>query len=59
MRNNPRRKRGHHDEALCGFGHLAKFGDDHRRYMQRVPRLNIVAGVIRLLRRGKVGDERR
>jgi len=38
---------------------LAKFGDDYRRYMQRVPRLNFVAGIIRLLRRGKVGNDRR
>ena len=32
---------------------IDKFGDDYRRYMQRVPRVNFVAGVIRLLRRGK------
>jgi protein-S-isoprenylcysteine O-methyltransferase Ste14 len=35
-----------------------KFGDDYRRYMQRVPRVNFVAGVIRLLRRGKMEEER-
>jgi protein-S-isoprenylcysteine O-methyltransferase Ste14 len=28
---------------------LAKFGDDYKRYMQRVPRLNFVLGIIRLL----------
>jgi protein-S-isoprenylcysteine O-methyltransferase Ste14 len=33
-----------------------KFGDDYRRYMQRVPRVNFVAGVIRLLRRGKMEE---
>jgi len=38
---------------------IAKFGDDYRRYMQRVPRLNLVAGVIRLLRRTEMEDERR
>jgi len=26
---------------------IAKFGDDYRCYLQRVPRLNIAAGVIR------------
>jgi protein-S-isoprenylcysteine O-methyltransferase Ste14 len=29
---------------------LERFGDDYRRYMQRVPRMNLVAGTIRLLR---------
>lgn len=32
---------------------IAKFGDDYRRYMQRVPGVNFVEGVVRLLRRGK------
>jgi protein-S-isoprenylcysteine O-methyltransferase Ste14 len=30
---------------------LDKFGDDYKRYMQKVPRMNFLAGVIRLLRR--------
>lgn len=30
---------------------IEKFGDDYRRYMQKVPRMNFFAGVIRLLRR--------
>jgi protein-S-isoprenylcysteine O-methyltransferase Ste14 len=30
-----------------------KFGDDYKRYMQTVPRMNPLAGVVRLLRRGK------
>jgi protein-S-isoprenylcysteine O-methyltransferase Ste14 len=30
---------------------LEKFGDDYNRYTQRVPRLNFVLGIIRLLRR--------
>jgi protein-S-isoprenylcysteine O-methyltransferase Ste14 len=38
---------------------IAKFGDDYRRYMQRVPRVNLVAGIIRLLRRREMDDERR
>ena len=38
---------------------IAKFGDDYRRYMQRVPRVNLVAGVTRLLRRTEMEDERR
>jgi protein-S-isoprenylcysteine O-methyltransferase Ste14/NAD-dependent dihydropyrimidine dehydrogenase PreA subunit len=29
---------------------IAKFGDDYRRYMERVPRLNPIVGLIRLLR---------
>jgi len=30
-----------------------KFGDDYKRYMRKVPRMNFVFGVIRLLRRRK------
>jgi protein-S-isoprenylcysteine O-methyltransferase Ste14 len=30
---------------------IAKFGDDYKRYMQEVPRMNLVTGVIRFLRR--------
>ncbi len=30
---------------------IHKFGDDYRDYMQRVPRFNLLVGVIRLLRR--------
>ena len=26
---------------------IRKFGDDYRRYMERVPRMNLIAGVIR------------
>ncbi len=32
---------------------LAKFGDDYRRYMEKVPGLNLVLGLIRLLQRRK------
>ena len=32
---------------------IRKFGDDYKRYMERVPRMNFVVGIIRLLRRGK------
>jgi len=35
---------------------IDKFGEPYRRYMQRVPRVNFVAGVIRLLRRGKTKE---
>jgi protein-S-isoprenylcysteine O-methyltransferase Ste14/NAD-dependent dihydropyrimidine dehydrogenase PreA subunit len=39
---------------------LVKFGDDYKRYMQKVPRINPLVGIIRLLRRRKrerkVGD---
>jgi protein-S-isoprenylcysteine O-methyltransferase Ste14 len=34
---------------------IEKFGDAYRRYMERVPRVNFVAGVIRLARGGKRG----
>jgi protein-S-isoprenylcysteine O-methyltransferase Ste14 len=30
---------------------IAKFGDDYTRYMRKVPRMNLVLGLIRLLRR--------
>ena len=30
---------------------IEKFGDDYRDYMKRVPRMNILAGILRLLRR--------
>ena len=29
----------------------AKFGDDYKRYMKRVPRMNLLLGIIRLLRK--------
>jgi protein-S-isoprenylcysteine O-methyltransferase Ste14 len=32
-------------------GLLVKFGDDYKRYMEKVPRMNPLLGVIRLLRR--------
>ena len=32
---------------------IEKFGDDYKRYMQKVPRMNVVVRGIRLLRRGK------
>jgi protein-S-isoprenylcysteine O-methyltransferase Ste14 len=32
---------------------IEKFGDAHRQYMERVPRVNFVAGIMRLLRRRK------
>ena len=30
---------------------IEKFGDDYKRYMEKVPRINIIVGIIRLLRR--------
>lgn len=35
------------EEAFC----LAQFGESYQRYLQRVPRFNVVLGVIRILRR--------
>jgi protein-S-isoprenylcysteine O-methyltransferase Ste14 len=32
---------------------IEKFGDDYKRYMQSVPRMNFLVGVIRLVRRRK------
>ncbi len=32
---------------------IEKFGDDYRHYMEKVPRINLLVGAIRLLRRGK------
>ena len=32
---------------------IERFGDDYRSYMQRVPRMNLIMGIIRLLRRHK------
>ncbi len=34
---------------------IEKFGDAYRRYMERVPRVNFLAGIIRLVRRRKKG----
>jgi protein-S-isoprenylcysteine O-methyltransferase Ste14 len=34
---------------------IEKFGAEYERYMQRVPRMNFVAGIVRLARRGKSG----
>ena len=39
---------------------IEKFGDDYKRYMQKVPRMNLLLGAIRLLRRkseDKVDDK--
>jgi protein-S-isoprenylcysteine O-methyltransferase Ste14 len=30
---------------------IEKFGDGYERYMERVPRVNFLAGIIRLIRR--------
>lgn len=32
---------------------ILRFGDDYKRYMQKVPRMNALAGIIRLLRQRK------
>jgi len=37
------------EESAC----VRKFGDDYRRYMERVPRLNFAAGIVRRLRERK------
>jgi len=34
---------------------IKKFGDEYKPYMQKVPRMNFIVGIIRLLRRRKRG----
>jgi protein-S-isoprenylcysteine O-methyltransferase Ste14 len=34
---------------------IERFGDDYQRYMQKVPRINFLVGIIRLVRRSKRG----
>ena len=36
---------------------LERFGDDYQRYMDRVPRMNLVAGIIRLIQSRKEGQD--
>ena len=36
---------------------MEKFGDDYKRYMQRVPRMNLLLGIFRLFRRKEVGKD--
>ena len=35
-------------------GLIEKFGDYYKRYMQKVPRMNFIVGIIRLLTKEKV-----
>ena len=34
-------------------GLVVKFGEDYRSYMQKVPRMNLLLGIVRWLRRGR------
>ena len=34
---------------------IKRFGDEYQRYMQKVPRINFLVGIIRLVRRSKRG----
>jgi protein-S-isoprenylcysteine O-methyltransferase Ste14 len=36
---------------------IEKFGDDYRRYVERVPRMNIVIGILRLVRRRRTKSQ--
>ena len=38
---------------------IEKFGDDYKRYMQKVPRINLLLGIIRLLRKKRAGKVER
>ena len=40
-------------EVKAEKGLIIKFGDDYKRYMEKVPRMNFILGIIRLLRRKK------
>jgi len=42
------------EEVKAEKGLMIKFGDDYKRYTQRVPRMNFILGIIRLLQRRKV-----
>ena len=35
---------------------LEKFGEDYRRYMKAVPRMNFILGIVRLIQRKKAGQ---
>jgi protein-S-isoprenylcysteine O-methyltransferase Ste14 len=39
------------EQVTLEKGLLVKFGDDYKGYMQRVPRMNFILGMIRLLRK--------
>ena len=39
------------EEQSC----IEKFGDDYKHYMQKVPRTNLLVGVIRLIQRRRIG----
>jgi protein-S-isoprenylcysteine O-methyltransferase Ste14 len=39
----------HNDTCREERSSLERFGDDYRRYMEHVPRANLVAGTIRLM----------
>ncbi len=34
-----------------------KFGEEYQMYMERVPRMNLVAGIVNWLRRGSINDK--
>jgi len=42
---------GYRDQVKLEKGLLVKFGDDYKHYMEKVPRLNVILGIIRLLKR--------
>jgi protein-S-isoprenylcysteine O-methyltransferase Ste14 len=44
---------GYVDILIADKHELEKFGDDYKRYMRSVPRINFIVGIIRLLRRRK------
>lgn len=41
------------EEQAC----IERFGEDYRNYMERVPRMNVVAGILRLLGRRSGNDD--
>jgi protein-S-isoprenylcysteine O-methyltransferase Ste14 len=44
---------GYNDMCREEQGNIEKLGDEYRHYMEQVPRMNVAAGIIRLIRRKK------
>ena len=40
-------------------GNIEKFGDAYRDYMKRVPRINLIAGIIKQIRSKRENKDRR
>jgi protein-S-isoprenylcysteine O-methyltransferase Ste14 len=45
------------DARTADLNAIKKFGEDYQRYMERVPRLNFLVGIVRLLARGRSKED--